>query len=78
MVGRIKGTLRCADGAVVPITSKRIMDAIRERDDLVAHRDARIATMREALDKAAVRDVELRALLSSRWVRLGKWLRVVR
>jgi hypothetical protein len=79
---RIKGTLSCPDGAVVPITSARVLEAIRERDRDIARLEGRMATMRGELDSVTVQlrtsNVALERLHGCGWVRLGRWLRLVR
>lgn len=75
LVGRIKGTLRCADGAVIPITSKRVLDAIREQDERITLLGNELNMCRVNL--RASRDA-MERLQQSGWVRLGRWLRIVR
>lgn len=72
---RVKGTLRCADGAVVPIMSTRVMDALRERDRELTRLES---VAREDRSRIAILTAQLASLNGSRWVKLGRWLRIVR
>lgn len=78
---RVRGSLRCSDGTVVPIYSRRVLDAIRERDDESARMSAHIASLRGELEGARLNERQLEAawkrLDGSRWVRLGRWLGMV-
>ncbi|HKQ57974.1 MAG TPA: hypothetical protein VJY35_08905 [Candidatus Eisenbacteria bacterium] len=71
---QFQGTLT-HNGARVPVFSPTVRDRIESDAQRINQMQGVIRTLSDEVDKL---DGRLNALLSSRWVRVGAWLRLVR